>query len=253
MGDVFRERAGLDQAHHEVCGTRLTPVVVQRDDVWVLEPGDELGFGLETADERRVIGELGPNHLDRHLTPDHRLVGAEHRPESAAPHLLAQFVTPYRQPRLHGAAGRRLVGEQVAVVDENPMFEITQGGRRLDPDLLDQSATERRTRAKRLRCAAAAIEGEHQRQDEPLPQRVLSGETLQLGHQLTRGPESQISVDPVLDRADAEFLESGDLGLCPRLVDELLVGVTTPRRQRRTKPRGCSQRIIDGDGPGVGH
>ena len=66
-----------DQAHHEVGGTGLAPVVVQRDDVRVLEPGDELGLGLEPADERRVVGELGRDHLDRHLAPDDRLVGAD--------------------------------------------------------------------------------------------------------------------------------------------------------------------------------
>ena len=99
VGERVGEGAGLDQAHHEVGGTRLTPVVVQRDDVRVLEPGDELGLGLEPADERRVVGELGPDHLDRHLAPDDRLVGAVDRPEGAAPELLAQLVAADRQPR----------------------------------------------------------------------------------------------------------------------------------------------------------
>ena len=93
------EAAGVDEAHHQVRGTGLAPVVVQRDDVRVLQPGDELGLGLEAADERRIVGEPGLDHLDRHLPPDDRLVGAEHRAERSPSDLLAQLVAPHRQTR----------------------------------------------------------------------------------------------------------------------------------------------------------
>jgi hypothetical protein len=88
-GESVGEGAGLDQAHHQVGGSGLAPVVVERDDVRVFERGDELGFGLEPADERGVIGELGLDHLDRHFASDGWLVGAEDRAERASPELLA--------------------------------------------------------------------------------------------------------------------------------------------------------------------
>ena len=97
-GERVGEAAGADQPHHEVGGAGLAPVVVERDDVRVFEPGDELGLGLEPADERRVVGELRPDHLDRDFASDDRLVGAIDGAEGAPAELVAQLVAADRQP-----------------------------------------------------------------------------------------------------------------------------------------------------------
>ncbi len=247
-GEHVGEAAGVDQSHHQVRGTGLAPVVVQRDDVRVLQPGDELGLGLEPADERRIVGEPGLDHLDRHLTPDDRLVGAEHRAERAPSDLLAQLVAAHRQARPR--TKRPDVGvprdEQVAVVDEDVMLEVAHRPRRLDPDLGDETLAVRGARAERFGGAAAPVQRQHQRHHEPLAQRVLADEALQLGDELAGQPETEIGVDPVLDRLQAQLLQPGDLRLRPRLVGELLVGVTAPhgepgpqhqRRRRRDRSR----------------
>ena len=57
----------------------------------MLEPGDELRLGLEPADELGVVGELGPDHLDRHLPADRRLVGAVDDAEATAACPFAQL------------------------------------------------------------------------------------------------------------------------------------------------------------------
>ena len=46
----------------------------------VLQPGDELGLGLEAADEVGVIGVLRQDDLDRDIAPDPRLDGAMRLP-----------------------------------------------------------------------------------------------------------------------------------------------------------------------------
>ena len=46
-------------AHHQVCTIGVTPVIVERDDVGMFQPGDDLCFDLETADKIGMIGILG--------------------------------------------------------------------------------------------------------------------------------------------------------------------------------------------------
>ena len=60
---VAREGVGrrfaAQQPEHQVGAARLAPEVVERHDVGVLEAGHELRLGLEAADERGVVGQLG--------------------------------------------------------------------------------------------------------------------------------------------------------------------------------------------------
>ncbi len=70
-------------AGHQICAIGLAPEVVERHDVGVLQLGDDVGLGLEAADELRLVDVLGPDHLDRHLATNRRLVGAVHDPEVA--------------------------------------------------------------------------------------------------------------------------------------------------------------------------
>ena len=51
-----RQVAPADQRRHEVGRVGLTPVVVQRNDVRMIERGDQLRLDLEATDERRVVG-----------------------------------------------------------------------------------------------------------------------------------------------------------------------------------------------------
>ena len=91
-----RERAAPQPAHDEVGTLGVAPVVVQRDRVWMLELRYQLGLGLEAADERRVVDQLGTDDLDRDLPPDRRLVRAIDDAEVTAADLLAQLVAANR-------------------------------------------------------------------------------------------------------------------------------------------------------------
>ena len=66
------------QAEHQVRRAGLAPEVVERDDVRVLEPGDDLRLGFEPAYELFGIGDPGPDHLDRHAAVRPRLHGRVH-------------------------------------------------------------------------------------------------------------------------------------------------------------------------------
>ncbi len=141
-----------EQPHHQVGTTGFAPVVVQRNDVRMLEAGDQLCLGLEAADEVGVVGELGTDHLDRHFASNGRLGGAMDRAEGAFADLLAQLIAADRRTRL------RTTRHQPDVVIEDPAFEVAQlEGRfhsefaKMESNLLEM--------AEGLDLSAAAIQG----------------------------------------------------------------------------------------------
>lgn len=140
---VFEDGGKVPAAHetHDQIGrVRLTPIVVQRDDVWMLERRDDLCFGLETADEGRIVGEVGTDDLDRHLATDGGLVGAVGRPRRTCTDLLPQLVPTHCWPGLrhrapHGCAGSDL---ERLVPGDDLLLELAKPRRRLDTELLTE-------------------------------------------------------------------------------------------------------------------
>ena len=90
------------EAEHEVRTPGLTPEVVERHDVRVLESRHELGLRLEPVDERGVIRELGVHDLHRDIPTNLRLHRPMNRPERAAPDHFEQHV-PTRNGRPTGS------------------------------------------------------------------------------------------------------------------------------------------------------
>src|SRR4051812_19562301 len=60
-------------------------------------------------------------------------------------------------------------------------------------------------------------------------------ERLDLADQLTVQPGAEVGLDPVLRRREAQLLETGDLGLRERLVQEVGEGGAAPERERRVE------------------
>jgi hypothetical protein len=54
----------------------VAPVVMERDDMGMLEPGHCSGFGLEAGHEIGVAGEFGKDDFEGNLPVDRRLSGA---------------------------------------------------------------------------------------------------------------------------------------------------------------------------------
>ena len=129
------EVAALHQPHHEVGRVRLAPVVVERHDVRVFEPGDELCLGLEATDEVRVVGEFRSDHLDRDLATDGGLIRPIGHPERALADLLAQFVAADSE------SGSRTVGSdrhefERLVAGDDLLLQAPEPARRVDAELL---------------------------------------------------------------------------------------------------------------------
>ena len=99
VDETILDGPAAQPAHHEVRAARLSPEVVQRHDVGMLEAGDELRLALEPADERGVVGEIRVDDLHRDIAAHTGLGRAVHDPEATLTELLAQLVAPQRSGR----------------------------------------------------------------------------------------------------------------------------------------------------------
>ena len=93
VAERVAQAAAAQVAHDQIRPVRLAPVVVERHDVRVLEPGHELRLGLEAADELRIVGQRRADDLHRHLAPDLRLERAVDDPERPLADPLEQLGT----------------------------------------------------------------------------------------------------------------------------------------------------------------
>ena len=72
---------------------------------------------------------------------------------------------------------------------------------------------------------------------QPLAQRVLGDERLELADELRVAAEREVGVDPLLERREAELLEPDDRGLRERLVGEVGERGAAPERERLAQRR----------------
>ena len=80
--EPLAERFALDVRHHEVEEAAGLAGVVERQDVRMLQAGRHLDFAEEPLAAERG-GELGPQHLERHLAPVPEILGEVHRGHAA--------------------------------------------------------------------------------------------------------------------------------------------------------------------------
>ena len=144
------QRPSSQPAHHEIRTIRVSPVVVEGNEVRMLELRDLLRLRLEPADERWLVDELRTDGLDCHLTPNRGLVGAVDDAEVAPADLLTELVPAHRATGRTGQDGRRqavdsqrrIVGREA--VDEE-LEDMLRASDALEPEL-----------AQRLRLPATA-------------------------------------------------------------------------------------------------
>ena len=106
----------------------------------------------------------------------------------------------------------------------------------------------------RLGLAAGPIEGEHQLPAQPLAQRMLSHQPLQLRAQAGVLANCQFCLDPVLDRQQAQRFEPLDLEPGKRLKLQIGQRPTTPQRLRLAQQHRRPARIPLGQRiPADGH
>jgi hypothetical protein len=82
----------VDDWHYQIQPAVDFPGVVDRDDVRFGQPGGGMGFAPEPFPIPRLRARLGRQHLDRHITADHGVMGFEHLAHAALADQLKQPV-----------------------------------------------------------------------------------------------------------------------------------------------------------------
>ena len=196
------DAAASKEPHDEIGGVRLSPVVVERNDVRVFELGDDLRLALEATDEVRMVRELGRDRLDRDLASDHA-AGWRDRPtpNGALADLLQQPIAPQRLAR----------EIELGVLAKDPLVKQLEIARRIDAELLRQHGPRPLERRQGLRLSVRSVQGEHQPAPESFAQWVGLRQAFELRDHLDVAAEVEASLDLLLERLEAELLEPRDL------------------------------------------
>jgi hypothetical protein len=103
---------------------------------------------------------------------------------------------------------------------------------RFDPELLYQRATRGLIHLQRFRLAAPAVKRQHELTAQPLAQRLLGDQRLQLADEVAVAPSGQIRIDPILQRRNLQLPQASNRGLRPSLIGEVGQRRTPPQRER---------------------
>src|SRR4051794_21891697 len=97
---------------------------------------------------------------------------------------------PAARGRAPRPAGPRRAGRvQRRILHEDGPLQLSEAARRLEAELLVERAPEGLVGGERLGLAAGAVEREHELGPQPLAQRLVSAEDLELAHQVAVAPE----------------------------------------------------------------
>ena len=113
--------------------------------------------------------------------------------------------------------------------------ELLERRARLDPQLVDERAAGFLIGAKRLGLAPRPVEREHQLAAEPLAERILLDEALQLADELGCRATFEIGLDSIFEGRRAKLFEAGDLGFGERLEGEVGKWGAAPQPERFAK------------------
>ena len=129
-----------------------------------------------------------------------------------------------------------LVRRQSRVLAKDRLLELVQRRARLDAELVDEQPARLAIDLERLGLSTGAVERSHERRAQPLAQRMLADEHLELGDELGVAAEREVGFDAPLERAQAELFEAADLGLRERLVGEVGERRPAPEAERVAEP-----------------
>src|SRR5262249_12541473 len=114
-------------------------------------------------------------------------------------------------------------------------LEVLDRLARFQTEPIGQKAPQLLVAIERFRLAARAVERQHELSAQPLPQRMLGYEGLELADQVRMAGQRKVGFDSLLEDGQPQVLESGDLTLRERLVRDVGEGRSTPQRERRPK------------------
>ena len=108
----------------------------------------------------------------------------------------------------------------------------------VDAELAGEQVAGTPVGGQRLGLPAAAIQRQHELAVQPLPQRMLGGQLLQLAGERVVPAKRQVSIDPRLQRGEPQLLQAGRLGPGERVVGQVGQHPAAPQPQRLAQRLG---------------
>ncbi len=172
------ERSTPQVTHDQPGRPRLTPVVVERNDPRMLEPGHQMGLGLEPADELGTVRKLLSDHLDRDLAVERRLPATEHHGVRAVADPLQQLV-PVAAARRTGDRRSHRRGRSGA---EDRSFDGCDLIARVEPEVGGETSPVLLEHTERFGGPPAAVQCLHEQAMRALSQRLTGDDPGEVGH-----------------------------------------------------------------------
>ena len=132
--------------------------------------------------------------------------------------------------------------EQCRVLTEDRGLEVLELRAGFDPELFDERRPGGAIRLQGIGLPFGAVEREHQLPAEPLAERLLCNQRLELRDEVGMAAEEEIGVDALFEGSLAQLLEPADLGLGERLVGE--IGERRPAPQAEGFPEDRRRRLL---------
>ena len=126
----------------------------------------------------------------------------------------------------------RRLDVECGVLAQDRVVQAAELGRRLDADLVDQSPPRVAIGLERLGLPPAPVQREHPLPVEPLAERVLRQQRIDLADDLLMAARSQVGLDRQLLGGQAQLLEPPDLGHRERLVGDIRQRIAAKQRER---------------------
>ena len=104
---------------------------------------------------------------------------------------------------------------------EDGRVQVPQRFPGVDAELAGEQVAGTPVGGERLGLPAAAIQRQHELAVQPLPQRMLGDQVLQLAGERVVPAKRQVSIDPRLQRGEPEFFQAGCLGPDERVVGQI--------------------------------
>ena len=150
-----------------------------------------------------------------------------------------------RKPRWCLAAGkhlrfRRSLQLKRRVLTQYRSLESSQRRARLEPQFLEEQGTRIAKHVEGFRLPSGAIQRNHEEASEPLPERIPRNGLVKPADKLRVEAESQLGLEPILDRLDPIFLQHDDRALSERFVHEIGERRATPQRESGRQRRGAA-------------
>src|SRR6185437_1129452 len=103
---------------------------------------------------------------------------------------------------------------ELRVMSQHAALELPERLARLEAELVGEQAAGLAVDVERLGLTSRAVQGEHQEASQPLPERMLGDEGLQLGDDRPLKAAAEVGLEAIFERLQTQFLET--LGLAAK-------------------------------------